>query len=266
MPGFQGLPSHRAQQNIVPQPSPNFIQQRGQSAFPFGSGIQQQSQASSQHTQQTTLSHAAHQQQQPPSAAATPSLPPHLSQTAAPSLTTAPSVSSASEVGLDHNDFPALGSTPTSLNTPSTTTNATSYASQAGTGTGVVGNGAQSGAGQRDFTADDFPALGGAGPGTQQQPSQAAQNAADGHPPGLNGFRQNNDVSHPQSLLGALSAGGQLQPGVLNLSGQARNQAVFQSDAEKRVSPTCAPYTRVLINASTMSPSWACPHFCRIML
>lgn len=237
MPGFQALPNHRAQQNIVPQPSPNFIQQRGQSAFPFGGGIQQQSQASSQHTQQTALSHATHQQQQTQPSAATPSLPPHLSQNAAPSLTTAPSVSSASEAGLDHSEFPALGSTPTSLNTPSTT-NATSYASQAGTGTGAgaVGNGVQSGAAQRDFTADDFPALGGSAPGTQQQASQAAQSPTDAHPPGLNGFRQNNDAAHQQSLLGALSGGTQQQPGLLNLSGQARNQTTFQSEADKRVS------------------------------
>ncbi|KAI0793032.1 hypothetical protein BC629DRAFT_340416 [Irpex lacteus] len=235
LPGFQTLPNHRTQQNIVPQPSPNFIQQRGQSAFPFGGGIQQQSQASSQHTQQTALSHATHQQQPPPPSATTPSLPPHLSQNAAPSLTTAPSVSSASEAGLDHSEFPALGSTPTSLNTPSTT-NATSYASQAGTGAGVgvVGNGAQTAA-QRDFTPDDFPALGGSGPGSQQQSSQANQSAADGHPPGLNGFRQNNDPAHQQTLLGALSGGGQQQPGLLNLSGQARNQAGFQSEADKRL-------------------------------
>ncbi|KAI0088606.1 hypothetical protein BDY19DRAFT_906609 [Irpex rosettiformis] len=249
MPGFQTLPNHRAQQNIVPQPSPNFIQQRGQSAFPFGGGIQQQSQASSQHTQQTALSHATHQQQPLPPSATTPSLPPHLSQNAAPSLTTAPSVSSASEAGLDHSEFPALGSTPTSLNTPSTT-NATSYASQAGTGTGAgaIGNGVQSGAVQRDFTADDFPALGGSGPG---QTSQNVQSTADGHPPGLNGFRQNNDAAHQQSLLGALSGGAQQQPGLLNLSGQARNQATFQSEADKR------NYTMKLNNQNTLAAAAA---------
>lgn len=240
MPGFQTLPNHRAQQNVVPQPSPNFIQQRGQSGFPFAAGLQQQSQASSQHTPQTALSHISHQQQQQQaqqSSATTPGLPPHLAQNAAPSLTTAPSVSSASEVGLDPNDFPALGSTPTSLNTPSTT-NATSYASQAGTGTGAIGNGTQAGVGQRDFTADDFPALSGSGPQTQQQPSQAPSNTADGHPPGLNGFRQNSESSHQQSLLGALTGGGQQQPGLLNLGAQARNQVGFQSEAEKRVSST----------------------------
>lgn len=236
IPGYQTLPTHRTQQNIVPQPSPNFIQQRGQSGFPFAGGIQQQSQASSQHTPQTVLTHATHQQQQSQtqqSSATTPGLPPHLGQNAAPSLTTAPSVSSASEVGLDPNDFPALGSTPTSLNTPSTT-NATSYASQAGTGTGAIGNGAQAGTGQRDFTADDFPALGGSG----QQTQQSLPSATDGHPPGLNGLRQNSDASHQQSLLGALTGGGQQQPGLLNLGPQARNPANFQSEAEKRVSST----------------------------
>lgn len=237
MPGYPALPTHRTTQNVVPQPSPNYIQQRGgQSGFPFVGGLQQQqqSQTSSQHANQNPLSHTSHQHQQPPSqqgSTPTPSLPAHLQQNSAPSLGTAPSVSSASEVGLDPNDFPALGSTPTSLNTPSTT-NATSYASQAGTGAGVVGNGA-SGAtsGQRDFTADDFPALGGSGQATQQS-AQAAQNA-DGHPPGLNGFQANNE-QHRQNLLGSLAGNGQQQPGVLNL-GQARGQAGFQSEAEKRV-------------------------------
>lgn len=137
-------------------------------------------------------------------------------------------MSSASEVGLDPNDFPALGSTPTSLNTPSTT-NATSYASQAGTGAGAVGNGAHPGvgvAGQKDLTADDFPALGGI---QQQQSAQALQNV-DGHPPGLNGF-QHNDQQHRQNLLGSLTGGGQQQPGLLNLGNRS-----FQSEAEKRVS------------------------------
>ena len=240
MPGYPALPNHRTTQNVVPQPSPNYIQQRGQSGFPFVGGIQQQQQsqqASSQHTAQTPLSHPSHQQQQPQSqqgAATTTSLPPHLQQNSAPSLGASTSVSSASEVGLDPNDFPALGSTPTSLNTPSTT-NATSYASQAGTGAGAVGNGAAAGvSGQRDFTADDFPALGGSGQSTQPQPSAQAPPNGDGHPPGLNGFQQNNE-QHRQSLLGSLTGNGQQQPGVLNL-GQARSQAGFQSEAEKRVS------------------------------
>ena len=40
MPGYPALPNHRTTQNVVPQPSPNFIQQRGQSGFPFVGGIQ----------------------------------------------------------------------------------------------------------------------------------------------------------------------------------------------------------------------------------
>ena len=183
MPGYPALPNHRTTQNVVPQPSPNYIQQRGQSGFPFvGGAMQQQQQSqqtSSQHASQTPLAHTSHQQQQPQTqqaAAATPSLPPHLAQNSAPSLGTAPSVSSASEVGLDLNDFPALGSTPTSVTTPSTT-NATSYASQAGTGAGAVGNGAAAGgqSAQRDFTPDDFPALGGSTQSTQQPSAQTPQ-------------------------------------------------------------------------------------------
>jgi CCR4-NOT transcription complex subunit 2 len=238
MPGYPALPNHRTTQNVVPQPSPNYIQQRGQSGFPFVGGMQQQQQSqqtSSQHTPQTPLSHTSHQQQQPQTqqTAVTPSLPPHLAQNSAPSLGTAPSASSASEVGLDPNDFPALGSTPTSITTPSTT-NATSYASQAGTGAGIVGNGASSATSvQRDFTPDDFPALGGSGQTIQPQSAQTPQ-STDGHPPGLNGFPPNNE-QHRQNLLGSLTGNGQQQPGVLNL-GQARSQGNFQSEADKRVS------------------------------
>ncbi|PSR83949.1 hypothetical protein PHLCEN_2v5565 [Hermanssonia centrifuga] len=237
MPGYPALQNHRTAQSIVPQPSPNFIQQRGQASFAFAGSLQQQqqqAQASTQHTPQPTLTHPSLQPQQPQAQstpAVTSSLPPHLAQNTAPSLGTAPSVSSASEAGLDPNDFPALGSTPTSLNTPSTT-NATSYASQAGTGAGAVGNGVHVGAvvgsQQRDLTADDFPALGGSAQVAQQQSSQALQNT-DGHPPGLNGFQHSDQR---QTLLGSLTGGGQ-QPGLLNL-GQSRNQATFQSEAEKR--------------------------------
>ena len=170
------------------------------------------------------------QPQNQPSNANT-SLPPHLQQNAIGTLGTAPSVSSTSEVGLDPNDFPALGSTPANaLNTPSTT-NATSYATQAGTGVGAAGSGGQGASGanqQRDFGPDDFPALGG-----QTQSSQSAQQqqapTADGHPPGLNGFQQS-DQQHRNNLLGSLSGG---QPGLLNL-GQSRG---FQSEADKRVRP-----------------------------
>ncbi|GJE97656.1 NOT2 family protein [Phanerochaete sordida] len=254
MPGYPALPNHRTTQNVVPQPSPNYIQQRGQSGFPFVGGIQQQQQsqqASSQHTSQTPLAHQQQQQsqsQQGTAAVTTPGLPPHLAQNSAPSLGTAPSVSSASEVGLDPNDFPALGSTPTSITTPSTT-NATSYASQAGTGAGVVGNGTTGGqSGQRDFTADDFPALGGTAQASQHQPPAAN---SESHPPGLNGFQQQNTEQHRQSLLGSLAGNGQQQPGVLNL-GQARSPVNFQSETEKR------NYALKLNNQSNLT--WTSPN------
>ncbi|KAI0927723.1 hypothetical protein AcV5_008182 [Taiwanofungus camphoratus] len=246
MPGYATLPTHRTAQNMVPQPSPNFLQQRGQSNFPFGAGSlqqQQSQQAQTQHTPQTPLSHTPHQQPQQTGVG----LPPHLTQTTTPSLGTAASVSSASEVGLDPNDFPALGSTPANNSNTASNANATSYASQAGTGVqlGVGGNSAQAanatgGNQPRDFTPDDFPALGGTTQASQQQQSQ--QHSADSHPPGLNGFQQHNDQQHRQNLLGSLTGGGQTpslqgnqqQPGLLNL-GQVRNiHPGFQSDAEKQ--------------------------------
>ncbi|OCH90418.1 hypothetical protein OBBRIDRAFT_776922 [Obba rivulosa] len=238
MPGYPTLPTHRTAQNMVAQPSPNFLQQqRGQNNFPFGSaGLQQQQtqQPQTQHTTQTPLSHAAHQQTQ--QSGINSNIPPHLAQNATPSLGTAPSVSSASEVGLDPNDFPALGSTPANNSTTPSSANTASYASQAGTG--AQGAQAATGAGPnqpRDFTPDDFPALGGQAHNQQQ----GQQQSADGHPPGLNGFQQHND-QHRQQLLGTLTGGalaaqtGQQQPGLLNLS-QARNvQGGFSSETDKQ--------------------------------
>ncbi|EMD39642.1 hypothetical protein CERSUDRAFT_71526 [Gelatoporia subvermispora B] len=238
MPGYPTLPNHRTAQNIVAQPSPNFLQQqRGQNNFPFGSaGLQQQQtqQPLVQHTAQTPLSHAAHQQQ----SGINSNLPPHLAQNATPSLGTAPSVSSASEVGLDPNDFPALGSTPANNSTTTSSTNTASYASQAGTGAqgaqGTQGVGAAGSNLLRDFTADDFPALGG------QTHTQQAQQGVDGHPPGLNGFQQHADQQHRQQLLGTLTGNvqtaqsGQQQPGLLNLA-QTRNvQGGFASETDKQ--------------------------------
>ncbi|KAI0326233.1 hypothetical protein GY45DRAFT_1382256 [Cubamyces sp. BRFM 1775] len=238
----QGYPILPNQRTVVPQPSPNFLQQqqRGQSNFPYNASTlqQQQAQSPAQLTSQTPLSHTAHQQQTP-GAGANSTLPPHIAQNAAPSLGTAPSVSSQSEVGLDPNDFPALGATPANNSSATSSANTTSYASQAGTGAG--GSGAQAGNGAavnqpRDFTAEDFPALGGQSQTTQQQAQQTQQTPADGHPPGLNGF-QHNDPQHRQTLLGSLTGGvqgGQQQPGLLNL-GQARNvHPGFQSDTDKQ--------------------------------
>ncbi|KAH9922902.1 uncharacterized protein B0H18DRAFT_878990 [Fomitopsis serialis] len=241
MPGYPALQNHRAGPNLIAQPSPNLFQQRGQN-FAFASGGLQQSQ--SQHTGSAALSHTPIQQSQPSSASST--LPPHLAQSTTPSLGTAPSVSSASEVGLDPNDFPALGSTPATNSNSASNTNATSYASQAGTGVmGAGSSGAQAVAGnggnqERNFGPDDFPALG----GQNQTSHPTQQHTSEGHPPGLNGFQQQADQQHRQNLLGSLGSGaqtplggGQQQPGVLNLGGQARGVHPgfqTQSDAEKQ--------------------------------
>ncbi|KZT12175.1 uncharacterized protein LAESUDRAFT_691377 [Laetiporus sulphureus 93-53] len=239
LPGYPNLANHRTAQNMVPQPSPSFLQQqqRSQSNFPFtAGGLQQQSQLQAQHTGQTPIPQTPHPQTQQQSGA-TSTLPLHIAQATTPSLGTAPSVSSASEVGLDPNDFPALGSIPANASNPTSSTNTTSYASQAGTGAGASGTQAAGGVGgnqPRDFTLDDFPALGGQSQTAQQQQQQQQQNA-DGHPPGLNGL-QHADQQHRQNLLGSLTGlgqppvlNGQQLPGVLNL-GQAR----FQADSEKQ--------------------------------
>lgn len=109
-------------------------------------------------------------------------------------------------------------------------------------GNGTQGSSTAAGTQSRDFTLDDFPALGGPTQSSQHpQPSQT--NPADGHPPGLNGFQNHGDQQHRQNLLGSLTgapaltpslASGQQQPGLLNL-GQARNvHTGFQSDVEKQ--------------------------------
>lgn len=96
-----------------------------------------------------------------------------------------PSASSASEVGLDPSDFPALGTAAAQNASANATGNGASYA-QAGTTAPTPGP-----IQQRDFTLDDFPALGGA--------------EGHAHPPGLgvNGFS---------------NGGGQATPGMLNLA------------------------------------------------
>ncbi|KAH9030345.1 hypothetical protein EDB85DRAFT_1963714 [Lactarius pseudohatsudake] len=179
----QALQNHRATQNLVPQPTPGgFVQPRTPGGFAFvGANPQQQQQQSQPQPSHPQLPLPPHQQQQPPTSAH-PSLS-HL-QSATPSLGggtgngggTALSVSSTSELGLDPNDFPALGATPSTATSTSNPTPATSYASQAGTGVPPSGStGATSGSAlPRDFTADDFPALGG-GPTPAQQSSQQQQ-------------------------------------------------------------------------------------------
>lgn len=257
VPGLQPT-SHRTSsqqpqtQSMLPQPNPGFMQQqqqRAQSSFAFGGGLGQH---------QSTNSLQQQQQQQPPSQqqtnGASNSLPPHLSQT---NLAGAPSVSSANDIGLDPNDFPALGSVPSSNNPnnnsgPNISSSVASYATQAGnsvplgvnvnTGAGALGGGSGTTGPTREFTPDDFPALGG-----QTQSSQtASQQESHPHPPGLNGFQQHNDHSqqqqqqqHRQSLTGQLGASiQQSTPGMLNLGGHTRIHPGFQqpgqSDSDKQ--------------------------------
>lgn len=243
-------------QTMVSQSTPSFIQQRGQSSFAFGGGSLAQHQSTTSLQQQQQQQQSSSHQHQPTNGTST-SLPPHLVQT--PSLGTAPSVSSASDVGLDPNDFPALGSTP--ANNSSTSSNGatvggsvtTSYASQAGTGVplggvgsagtgaGTIGGGVGGGLNPtRDFTPDDFPALGGQSQAQGQIPqNQNSSQDNQSHPPGLNGFQHTDHIQQSrQNLLGAL--GGSVQsstPGMLNL-GQSRNVhpgfQQGQSEAEKQ--------------------------------
>lgn len=244
--------SHRASvqqsqnQSLTPQPAPtSFTPSRGsQSSYAFGGGLGQH-QPSAVHAQLTIPS----QQQQN---GTQPSLSSLLVQPSG--LTSAPSVASSNEVALDPNDFPALGSGPTNPN-PSSTPNGlvsgtTSYASQAGTGVLLTGNGSSGGNGttsnlhpSREFTPDDFPALGGSSQNAQHQ-SRDGSNATNGgtpdhglsHPPGLNGF-QTSEQQLRQNLLNPHTAGLQQNtPGLLNLGPTHRNvhPGFGQSEGDKQ--------------------------------
>jgi CCR4-NOT transcription complex subunit 2 len=263
-------------QNMVSQPTPGFIQQRGQSSFPFGAGLGQV-QTASQH-QQSNAPHSSNSQQtsqlqQQQTNGSSNTLPPHLMQSGTtPSISGATtSVSSVGEVGLDPNDFPALGSAPLNVNTTTTTNGnsgsgaTTSYASQAGTSVSLGGaasaNTTIAGAGgiggatgtsgvtnqPRDFTADDFPALGGqvhppSQGQTQNPPPPNQSQESHPHPPGLNGFQHSeHSQQHRQALLGTLGSSvlQQATPGMLNLGPtQARNVhpgfQQGQTEAEKQ--------------------------------
>lgn len=252
LPGPQArtLSQQQQQQGMAPSPSP-FQQQRNQS-FPFGGPGQQVPGPQQQQHQPTT----SLQQQQQSNGMST-GLPPHLSQSATtPSLAgtgATPSISSASEVGLDPNDFPALGSTaPTNAANNGSSGATASYAAQAGTGVppgssavgaaaggGATGNTNGNGTQPRDFTPDDFPALGG------QAQTQGSSNTNPDHPhpppPGLNGFQHNTtdhstQQQHRQNLLGSIQQPG--TPGMLNIGAQARNVhpgfQQTQSEAEKQ--------------------------------
>lgn len=240
-------------QPLTPQVTPGFNQARGQSAYAFGGAL-------GQHQPSSLLQ----QQQQLPSQQQQQQAPTNGTQNMIPSLHTPPSglnltaaMTSANEVGLDPNDFPALGSTPANpnpggSNTGSGTGATTSYASQAGTGVLVgssgglgtaVGNSATA-AQTRDFTPDDFPALGG-----QSQPLQQTRDSLQNqllnqetlsHPPGLNGFQPSDQQQLRQTLLGAHGTGLQQgTPGMLNL-GPTQSRNVHpgfqqgQSEAEKQ--------------------------------
>ncbi|KAH9480383.1 General negative regulator of transcription subunit 2 [Psilocybe cubensis] len=251
--------THRTttQQNQVPtlssQSSQGFNPPRGQGNYTFGPGVLGQHQPSSvlqqQQQQQPPPSQQQQQQQPPQTNGAQSTLSSLMAQTSGMGAT--PAASSAAEVSLDPNDFPALGSTPT--NTSSINNNGTgqptttSYASQAGTGmllggTGGSGNAAGSsltGAQTRDFTPDDFPALGGQAPSNQTRDS--LQNQLSGqenlsHPPGLNGFPPSEQQQQlRQNMIGNLQQG---TPGMLNLGPtQSRNihpGFQVQSEAEKQ--------------------------------
>jgi CCR4-NOT transcription complex subunit 2 len=240
-----GLQNHRTTQNLVPQPTPTTFVQPRTPAFPFGGATPQQQQQQQSQSQQShpQLSLPPHQQQQPPTGS-------HLSLSHLQSMTpsigggsstgggggTAPSVSSTSELGLDPNDFPALGANPSTTTSASNPTPATSYASQAGTGLPPSGSSGTASGGSvltRDFTADDFPALGGGPAPSQQQHQQSSQqqqqssqgqqpaqtSSHDSHPPGLGGL-PGNQLQQQQ------------QPGLLNLGPRALQN--LQSESEKQ--------------------------------
>jgi CCR4-NOT transcription complex subunit 2 len=240
-------------QTHTPQPTATFNpSSRGQSSFAFGASTLVQHQPSGVLQQQQSLLPSQQQQQQ--TNGTTNAMSSLHAQTS--NSETAPSVASTSDVGLDPNDFPALGSAPANVNSSNSNNGsgpgATSYATQAGTGvllggTGGGSMGASATGGQaRDFTPDDFPALGGQTQTTQQtrDPSNHSSTPDLSHPPGLNGFQPPEQQQVRQNLMGAQSGGLQQgTPGMLNLGPtQPRNihpgfqQA--QTDAEKqRVGP-----------------------------
>ncbi len=256
VPGLQPS-SHRttAQQSqaqpLTPQTAPGSFNQARvtQSSYAFGGSI-------GQHPPTSVQQPLPSQQQQPNGIQSTmPSL-------LAPSvLGNTPSISSTIEVALDPNDFPALGSGPTSSGSNNTNngsgTGTTSYASQAGTGVLLSGTGSSGGstgssnAGHqaRDFTPDDFPALGGTSAGQAQTTLQqqnrdgssattsGTQDATLSHPPGLNGFQSSEQQQLRQNSLGPHTSLQQGTPGILSLGPTHRNiHPGFQgqADAEKQ--------------------------------
>lgn len=183
-------------------------------------------------------------------------LPPHLaSQNGSATGLTTPGVSGAttsgaSDAALDPNDFPALGSSASanSTNVGGSIGNgmSSSYASQAGTGISLstATSGATAANLTREFSPDDFPALGGQVQNQLQQSSQGqsqsaqlqSQSGLNSEPSSLNGF--SNQEHRRGSLLSVLQPPG-LAPQMgqtNNLQSQQRMGSLgFPSEAEKRV-------------------------------
>jgi CCR4-NOT transcription complex subunit 2 len=234
---------------MVSQPSPGFMQTRGSSNFAFSSAPGQQLQQQQATAMQLQQQHGAIQQHS--NGSSNPTSLQHLGQASGLGGSALGGGTSASDVGLDPNDFPALGSSaPTSGNNNHNSTGgsaapATSYASQAGSltvGAGTIGASSGTGVQQRDFTQDDFPALGG-------------QHGDGPQPSGLNGFQNADGSQHRQGLLGSLGGSASLQaPGMLGMP-QTRNihpgfqQSGTESDKQQRVSfhPILSKDTSVLI-------------------
>ena len=236
-------------QTHTPQPTATFNPpSRGQSSFAFGASTLVQHQPSGVLQQQQSL--PSQQQQQQTNGTTNPMSSLHAQSS---SSEPAPSVASTSDVGLDPNDFPALGSAPANVNSSNSNngsgTGATSYATQAGTGVLLGGTGGGSmgttatGGQTRDFTPDDFPALGGQTQTAQQTRDSSNHSSTTpdlSHPPGLNGFQPSEQQQVRQNVLGAQSGGLQQgTPGMLNLGPtQPRNiHPGFQqapTDAEKQ--------------------------------
>ena len=234
------------QQSLVPGAlSPGYIQQRTPGSFPFGGIGQQTASGQQQHPSSTTPGLQQHSSQQQANGASV-GLPPHLSQRATtPSLGGgAPSASSATgEGGLDMKDFPALGSSaPTNTSNSGNGGAGASYASQAGTGANAsavgsagTGGGTTNGNQPRDFTPDDFPALGGQSQTSSQ--NQDPQSHPHSQPPGLNGNGFDHST-HRQNILGSIQQPSGT-PGMLNIGAHARNvhpgfQQQGQTEAEKQ--------------------------------
>jgi CCR4-NOT transcription complex subunit 2 len=236
-------------QSLTPQPGNAFNQQRGQGSYAFGGALGQHQPSTLLQQQQQGLP-SQQQQQQSQSNGAQTSMASLLAPS--PGLGAASGGQGAGDVGLDPNDFPALGSTTanpnaTSSNNGSGAGGTTSYATQAGTGVllGVSGGsgsavGSSTAATQtRDFTPDDFPALGGQVQSSQHSretlQNQLSSQENLSHPPGLNGFSSGDQQLRQQNLLGGHNNSlPQGTPGILNAGAtQSRNvHPGFQAQTE----------------------------------